>query len=260
MLRVFLFVMLFGLLACSQEAPATEGDAPATEPEVPIMEAEVCLDSTAFDQGGVNITQQDSSRWLIQVRRRGIPDKNIQYMDWYFHRTCDPNLTVLDSLIVHLREGWQLIQPFAYTTTDDREVLRPKINFVDFNFDGFLDFRIFSAPSSTESNRVYSYYLYDSQRGDYRFSDILSQTTNLHADPETGKIKTFRTTGHQGKSFRASTYIFRKDELIELSRQQQDFLPDLGVSVLEYYQLRNGTFLLIDQDTIKAGGAILEKY
>lgn len=260
MFRVLFFFLLFGIISCGDQAPPTDPPAMTVIQEDTIVAPPICLDSAVFMKSGVSLTQKDSSLWLIQVRRRGIPTDRIRFMDWYFHRSCDPAITTLDSLIVHLQDGQQLIQPFEYTTEEYRAVLRPKINFVDFNFDGFLDFRIYSAPLSSEKNHVFAYYLYDRQRGDFQFSEILSQTTNLQVDAENGTIQTFNTTGHDGMVFRSSTYIFRKDEMVELSRQQQDFLPDLGVYVLEYYQLRNGNFKLIDQDTIKGGGAVLENY
>ena len=253
MYRISGILSLLCIIACGEINQQGEQalEEPATLLPAP------CIDSLFYTKAGMELSTADSSLWEIKFRQRGIPIKQINFIDWYFNRDCATETTLLDSLILILENGTQSIQPFEYEARNDQEIFRPKINFVDFNFDSYLDFRIFSAPFSGMQNHIYAYYLYDPETSSFEFSEVLSQTSNLHVDEETGTLKTFQSSGHSGMIFRASTYIFRKDSLYELNRQEQEYDAAQNVYLLSYYELRNGNFKHIDTDTIGPNGTKL---
>ena len=111
-----------------------------------------------------------------------------------WHRYSVQSITVKDA------QG-RLVQEIAGLSTSNREAYAGnmfRLNFVDFNFDGFMDMALLRWDGGSAGNRPSYFWLWDSDLSQFIRNDFLeelSDFTHVWADVETGRVKTHSQSG-----------------------------------------------------------------
>jgi hypothetical protein len=114
--------------------------------------------------------------------------------------------------------------PFANFSFEDDETERA-IQFIDANFDGYTDLKIFDNRGIT-TNVSYKFWIYNKNKKTFEFDEALTQLlgTNPNIDPRTKTFRTGEVVGCVGMCYYWETYQFINGKPVLIEREQQKIL------------------------------------
>lgn len=123
----------------------------------------------------------------------------------------------------------QYDQNINYNDLSDYKLSDLKIDSLDFNFDGYSDFRIYIMPDGRSS--YYRYYIYDPDNNIFVNFKKLSDLPNPTFDKKAHLITTYHPGGHAGRIYISEKYSWIDGKLIRVSSEKQDW------NGKEYYKI-----------------------
>jgi hypothetical protein len=131
----------------------------------------------------------------------------------------------------------------------------PGIEFIDLNFDGYLDIKMFNNRAANGVNAGYAAYLFDPLTRQFihseSFSDILGGT-GIELDSEKHEITSSGELGCLGGCWSIDTYKVQGDTLILIRREHQDQDMDHpGDFLLIREEMLNGILTVVSKEKIK---------
>jgi hypothetical protein len=113
---------------------------------------------------------------------------------------------------------------------DNKYEFKKAIEFIDINFDGYLDIKVFEAEN--QFNISYRLWIFDPNLNKFIFDEPLTRLVggNLNIDVDSKTIKTGGTGGCVGMCYEWDTYQFNSKKLILIEREKQERFdtPDNG--------------------------------
>jgi hypothetical protein len=131
----------------------------------------------------------------------------------------------------------------------------PGIEFIDLNFDGYLDIKMFNNRAANGVNAGYAAYLFDSLTRQFihseTFSDILGGT-GIELDSAKHEITSTGELGCLGGCWSIDTYKVQGDALILIGREHQDQDMDHpGDFLLIKEEMLNGSLTVVSKERVK---------
>jgi tetratricopeptide (TPR) repeat protein len=109
-----------------------------------------------------------------------------------------------------------------------------KVNSLDYNFDGYTDFRIYIMPNGRSS--YYRYYIYDPGNNTFVNYDKLSDLPNPTFDKKAGLITTYHPGGHAGRIYISEKYSWIDGKLMRVSAENQDWNGKNYIKTITMYK------------------------
>ncbi|MBR9919942.1 MAG: hypothetical protein GYB31_03825 [Bacteroidetes bacterium] len=238
--------MLLLLLTGCQSGDTDYHSAPEPKKEEIIT---VCSDSSLLKKRHIRFAEKEGI-WQLEADQRAVRLNDITLIRWYFSGSCDQLEVKCDSLVLKGTDLRQVLKPEKLFVGKEK-IKRFPINFDDYNFDGYKDFRIYSNEDDAK-NIYYSYYLFDRQEEKYLYSGMLSQLSNLQTDSNTGLLQSFTNDAPSGMEHTARRWRFQGDHLEEVWRQKQYYDARLNLHIVELSEWRENRLQLIARDTIRS--------
>ncbi len=127
----------------------------------------------------------------------------------------------------------------------------PGIEFLDVNFDGYLDIKMFNNRAMNGVNAGYAIYLFRPQNRSFAYSEIYSGVfggTSFNLDPAKKEIRSAGELGCMGRCWSEDTYKVQGDTLILIKSIHQDQDDD-----------NPGGFVLIKEEMIGGKMTVVSK-
>jgi len=112
-----------------------------------------------------------------------------------FYSSISDNETSLDSLMFEYDGKAQTVRDSALNFADVGFNDSAPINVSDYNFDGYLDFSIYSRNSGTGHNNRYETFIYNPKIKEFSHHPMLSDMVNVTIDSKAKTIKSYSTIG-----------------------------------------------------------------
>jgi len=180
------------------------------------------------------------------------------YPDYYFYlyRHNDSSQTHFDSIFV-VDKKKQKIQTITFKGTIAEENysmindnVGPGFEFLDLNFDDFLDLKFFSSPGSR--NYYYDYWLFNPKTKKYIYNSKLSNIANLEVDTVKNQLYSYYYTGFN--EYEYEVYKLNNNKPIILVKEivYRDWDENFDkISPEDYtkeiYKRKNGKLVLISK-------------
>jgi hypothetical protein len=232
---IILFSLLF-LISCSQKKPAQQVWA-------------------KIETGSKGLITYDTS--FVQQINKSLPEYRIRLIEGE-DSTADLDKCFYEIHIQHDVDDsiGQIIKAKAsidYDLVDSKHL--SDIEFVDMNFDGYLDIKMLNAMSMNGVNVGFAIYLFNPRNSQFiyndRFSEILGgYSYSLNSSDST--ITSEGELGCMGHCFSRDTYKITGDSLLLIRSilQDQDASGNPDKYLLTKKELVNGVLTVVKQDTV----------
>jgi len=131
----------------------------------------------------------------------------------------------------------------------------PDIEFLDMNFDGYLDIEMFNGRAANGMNVGRDVYLFQPRRGTFTFSQGFADVATgmgFTLRPETKEIECTANLGCMGFCWINETFRVQNDSLFLMRRIRQSSSDDHpGVFLLTKEELVDGKLIMISQQEVK---------
>ena len=131
----------------------------------------------------------------------------------------------------------------------------PGIQFIDLNFDDYLDIKMFNNRSANGVNAGYAVYLFSPLNHGFKYSKAFSAIlggTGINLNPSKHEIISSGELGCMGGCWSTDTYKVQDDSLILIKRVHQDRDPNNpGKFILITEEMRNGKLIIISKKGVK---------
>lgn len=204
-----------------------------------------------------NIIGENDSVFAYELNRLKIKIHQ-NYPAYYFYqfRHDDSSRTYFDSILV-VDNKKQKIQNISFKGTIAEEnysklpdIGEPAFDFLDLNFDDYLDLRFYSSPGSR--NDYYDYWLFNPKTKKYIYNSKLSNIANLEVDTLKNQLYSYYYTGFNEYEYEVYKLINNKPMLMEKEIVYSVYYENLDkISPEDYtkeiYKRKNGRLVLISK-------------
>lgn len=204
-----------------------------------------------------NIKGENDSVFTYELNRLKIKIHQ-NYPSYYFYqfRHDDSSRTYFDSILV-TDNNKQKIQNISFKGTIAEENYsklpdfgEPAFDFLDLNFDDYLDLRFYS--SSGGRNYYSDYWLFNPKTGKFIYSSKLSNIANLEVDTIKNQLYSYYYTGFYEYEYEVYKLIQNKPIIMVKEIVYRDWADNLDkISPEEYtkeiYKRKNGKLELISK-------------
>jgi len=202
-----------------------------------------CRGKIIFDSLYVVSVNKSLPRYYIRLVER--EDTAEAYRSWYYEFQIQQSIS---------GPAFQDICGESFSSFDEMDNDDyPGIEFVDLNFDGYLDIKMFNDRAANGVNSGYAVYLFDpvAQRFSYsqQFSDIMGGYS-IELDSTKQEITSSGELGCMGGCWSIDTYKVVADSLVLIKRVHQD-QQHPGEFVLIKEQMINGILTVTSKEKVK---------
>ena len=204
-----------------------------------------------------NIKGENDSVFAYELNRLKIKIHQ-NYPAYYFYqfRHDDSSRTYFDSILV-VDNKKQKIQNISFKGTIAEEnysklpdIGEPAFDFLDLNFDDYLDLRFYSSPGSR--NDYYDYWLFNPKTKKYIYNSKLSNIANLEVDTVKKQLNSLRYSGSNEYDFEAFKYINNVPVVVEKENVYAVYEKSVNENIPKYfikeiYKRKNGKLVLISK-------------
>ena len=259
-------LLLFLFASCQQEASPEKGEdeifktiskqdsfpgfVPRKKPLTPVLpEKRPCMDYDFLAEKNIQYDRIKEQTWMLSYEKEVTETPRIQSITLRAKHQCPEEFTELFDLFLQLEKDTQRIQPQMYYFHDVDQITNPQIDFIDFNFDGELDFRVFCSATGNGMT-LYTYYVYNPKTGQFEYSKALSGTSSLKVDKENKTLHSFGKGGHAGKIYGSTDYHYVNGQLTPYKSERQTYEDSLNayIRTTTFYEQDNKRIIM---DTIR---------
>jgi hypothetical protein len=204
-----------------------------------------------------NIVGKNDSIFAYELNRQKIKIHQ-NYPDYYLYQYSydDSSRTYFDSILV-VDNKKQKIQNISFKGTIAEEnysklpdIGEPAFDFLDLNFDDYLDLRFYSSPGSR--NDYYDYWLFNPKTKKYIYNSKLSNIANLEVDTVKKQLNSLRYSGSNEYDSEAYKYINNVPVVVEKENVYAVYEKSVNENIPNYfikeiYKRKNGKLVLISK-------------
>ncbi len=227
---IYIIIVLF-LLLCPNPSIAANAD--------------TCRGQITFDSTYVISVNKSLPRYYIRLIER--EDTSGKYTGWNYELLIR---TKLNGPIEQSICG-QSDSPFDMMSDEEY----PGIQFIDLNFDDYLDIKIFNNRAANGVNAGYAAYLFSSHSHSFNYSQAFSEIlggTGIELDSSKHEIISSGELGCMGGCWSTDTYQVHNDSLILIKSVHQDQDPEHpGKFILVTEELRGGKLIVISKKSVE---------
>lgn len=202
-----------------------------------------------------NINGNNNNRFTYELNNVNVKiNPRLPEYSFYLYTHDDTTWTYYDSVSV-FDENKIKLQTIYFSDDDDELSMRKQyaygLEFLDLNFDNYLDMRLFVTPGS--SNYGYMCWLYNKKNNLYEYNNLLSELVNVEVDTTNKLLKSYYRSGID--EYDHKTYKYINDILVLIERELvygvYEEKPQLEKKYLieEKYKRINGNLRLISKKT-----------
>ena len=207
--------------------------------------ADTCRGQITFDSTYVISVNKSLPKYYIRLIEK--EDTSGEYTEWKYELLLR---TKLNGPIEQSICG-ESDSPFDMMSDEEY----PGIQFIDLNFDDYLDIKMFNNRSANGVNAGYAVYLFSPLNHGFKYSKAFSAIlggTGINLNPSKHEIISSGELGCMGGCWSTDTYKVQDDSLILIKRVHQDRDPNNpGKFILITEEMRNGKLIIISKKGVK---------
>lgn len=203
-----------------------------------------CTGTVTFDSVYAVSISQSLPSYRIRLIERA--DTSTEYPRWTYEITISQEATQPSAQVIcgESNDQFWLVGMDKY----------PGIEFIDLNFDGFKDIKMFMAMSANGTNKGYDAYVFDPAKRIFthhaQLSEILDGTF-VKLDPQKRRITTGGRGGCGPECWDETTYEVRGDSLVLVREESQDRNAETDELYHVVREVINGVLTVVSREKVE---------